>query len=55
MIRLDVGAFTQLVKFLGTKVPCKSGLGIALEPDIMLLPYMVSEIQAQGKFSYKYL
>lgn len=53
MVRLDVGAFTQLVKFLGTKVPCKSGLGIALEPDIMLLPYMVSEIQ--GKFSYQYL
>lgn len=28
-VRPDAGAFTQLVKFLGTNVPCSSGLGSA--------------------------
>lgn len=30
-VRLDTGAFHLLVKLLGTKFPCKSGLGKALE------------------------
>lgn len=40
MVRLDARAFTQLVKSLGTKVPCKSGLGIVLEHGLNVLPYM---------------
>ena len=30
-VRPDAGALTKLVKFLGTKFPHKSGLGLALE------------------------
>lgn len=46
--------FTQLGKFWSAMFPCKSGFGSwLLKADLVLLPYMVSEIQTQGKFLYK--
>lgn len=54
-VRLDAEAFTQLGKFLGTKVPCKSGLGVAFECLTYCGCLIRCQIQAQKKFIYKHL
>ena len=52
-VRLDTGAFHLLVKLLALSFLANLVWGKLLNADLMLLPYVVSEIQAQGKFIYK--
>lgn len=51
--RLGAGAFDLLVKFLGMKFPCRSGLGKALDSlNVVALRGVINT--GTGKFIYKH-